>query len=135
MVTIGPELHPEAHLVLRPSNVDNGQDPWQLELANGPCDSNEAEHQAVIVAYSEDGDQVGVEYLRWVADMLAGAIQRNLIVPEEGDYVMPNGTVTMMTPEMKARYASTEEYLTWSEGAQIAQQQDFEQDILRGENS
>lgn len=108
-------IHPDAHLIVRPSNVDNGEDPWQLEFANGSYISDEAEHQSVIVAYSQGGDSLGVEYLRWVADNLAGALGVNLLFPEEHVYVSPKGDRLKMTEEMSARYASVADYLTHSE--------------------
>lgn len=106
-------IQPEAHFVLRPSDPDDPLAPWELMFANGPAYSNEPEHQAVVIAlspsYNTTGDpegdhDLGVEYLRWVADNLASGLQRNLILPVLGDYVAPNGTRTMMTQDMKDRY-------------------------------
>ena len=101
----------DAHLVMRPDGVPNGEDPWTLSFANGHVDSDAPEHQAVTIAWSDGGGELELEFFRWMADQLAGALGVNLILPEEGDYIMPNGMTTKMTPEMKERYPSSSDYL------------------------
>lgn len=105
-------IDPEAHLILRPDNEPNGDDPWTLSFANGPVHSTEPEHQAVTLAYSDGGGDLELEFFRWMADQLAGALGVDLILPEDGKFIAPNGFKYSMTSAMKERYPSAAEYMT-----------------------